>query len=113
MKAVIAFLAVALAACSSTSSSSGPAACVAAGGKCVLGGNSCANRGPQDCNPGRNPGGAFAAFSCPSTRPEFVAPLCLRQGTDAESDFGYIDSKAFQEADAHAQREIDVEHQAR
>lgn len=46
--------------------SSGPAACVAAGGRCVLGGSPCANRGPQDCNPDKNPGGAFCCFPCPN-----------------------------------------------
>lgn len=47
---------------------SGPAACVAAGGQCVLGGASCSSRGPQDCNPDRNPGGAFCCLSglCPA-----------------------------------------------
>jgi hypothetical protein len=36
----------------------GPTACVAAGGRCVLGGNPCALVGHQNCNPDRNPGGA-------------------------------------------------------
>jgi hypothetical protein len=29
----------------------------------VLGGARCSNQGPQDCNPGRNPGGAFCCLS--------------------------------------------------
>jgi hypothetical protein len=43
---------------------SGPAACVAAGGQCVLGGGSldCLERGPQDCNPDVNPGGAICCL---------------------------------------------------
>jgi hypothetical protein len=42
---------------------SGPDACKAAGGRCVLGGfPSCATVGPQDCNPDRNPGGAFCCL---------------------------------------------------
>lgn len=53
-------LAVAFLACSS----SGPEACVAAGGTCVLGSIACARRGSADCNPDRNPGGAFCCLSC-------------------------------------------------
>src|ERR1044071_5668364 len=42
---------------------SGPAACAAAGGKCILGpGLGCAQVGPQDCNPDRNPGGAVCCL---------------------------------------------------
>jgi hypothetical protein len=42
---------------------SGPAACAAAGGKCVVGGfTGCLKDGPQDCNPDRNPGGAFCCL---------------------------------------------------
>jgi hypothetical protein len=54
----------ALAACSSTpSGSSGPDACRAAGGTCVIGpGTGCATVGPQDCNPDRNPGGAICCL---------------------------------------------------
>ena len=44
---------------------SGPEACVAAGGRCVLGNEICSNRGSEDCNPERNPGGAFCCLSCP------------------------------------------------
>lgn len=52
-----------LLACSTTSpTNSGFAACVAAGGECVLGGTSCARSGPQDCNPNENPGGAFCCL---------------------------------------------------
>jgi hypothetical protein len=42
--------------------SSGPMDCIAAGGQCVLGSAPCAAAGPQDCNPGRNPGGAFCCL---------------------------------------------------
>jgi hypothetical protein len=42
---------------------SGPAQCEAAGGQCVLGSARCANPGTQDCNPDRNPGGAFCCLS--------------------------------------------------
>jgi hypothetical protein len=66
MKVVIGLVMIVLAACSGTSSQSGPEACVAAGGKCILGGNTCSNPGPQDCNPDRNAGGAFCCLSCPS-----------------------------------------------
>src|SRR6476659_3597865 len=42
---------------------SGPAACTAAGGRCILGpGIGCAKFGPQDCNPDRNPGGAMCCL---------------------------------------------------
>jgi hypothetical protein len=64
MKALLGFVMVALVACSGTSGQSGPEACVAAGGKCILGGNTCSNPGPQDCNPDRNAGGAFCCLSC-------------------------------------------------
>jgi hypothetical protein len=63
MKTVIALATLLLGACSSRNS--GPAECVAAGGKCILGGNKCPNSGPQDCNPDRNPGGAFCCLPCP------------------------------------------------
>jgi hypothetical protein len=64
LRAVVGIAALLLmAACSG--SSDGPAACVAAGGQCLLGGNPCPNRGSQDCNPDRNPGGAFCCLPCP------------------------------------------------
>ena len=54
-------------ACSSSKgSSTGPEACVAAGGQCLLGVHPCPNRGTQDCNPDQNPGGAFCCLPCPS-----------------------------------------------
>jgi hypothetical protein len=40
----------------------GPAACVAAGGQCLLGSATCAHVGTADCNPGLNPGGAFCCL---------------------------------------------------
>ena len=64
MKRTCLLLALLLGACSG--SSSGPAACVAAGGQCLIGGNRCPNQGPQDCNPDRNPGGAFCCLPCPA-----------------------------------------------
>jgi hypothetical protein len=63
MKTTIALMMLLMAACSD--SGSGPAACVAAGGQCVLGSNQCPNKGPQDCNPDKNPGGAFCCLPCP------------------------------------------------
>ncbi len=51
--------------CSSTGAS-GPEMCAAAGGQCVLGGNSCPVVGTQDCNPDRNAGGAFCCLPCPA-----------------------------------------------
>lgn len=45
---------------------SGPEACVQAGGRCAIGSAvgtaSCPIRGPQDCNPDRNPGGAICCL---------------------------------------------------
>lgn len=64
MRAIHVLLAIAVA-IGAGCSSSGPEACRAAGGECVLGGQRCANRGPQDCNPDRNPGGAFCCVPCP------------------------------------------------
>jgi hypothetical protein len=55
------------------SSSSGQAQCEAAGGQCVLGGAWCSNPGPQDCNPDRNPGGAFCCLSGLCTAPPVQA----------------------------------------
>ncbi len=53
----------------------GPAACVAAGGECLVGGSSsvCAVVGPQDCNPDRNPGGQYCCLKkagAPDAAPE-------------------------------------------
>ena len=48
------------------SSDSGAGTCSAAGGQCLLGSASCPNRGPQDCNPDKNPGGAFCCLPCPN-----------------------------------------------
>jgi len=59
------------------SSSNGPEACVAAGGRCIIGGNKCPNHGPQDCNPDRNPGGAFCCLPCPAgTAPNDGGTAC-------------------------------------
>jgi hypothetical protein len=46
-------------------SQTGPDACIAAGGRCVPGSaiNMCASRGTPDCNPDRNPGGAFCCIA--------------------------------------------------
>jgi hypothetical protein len=45
-------------------SAKGPAQCVAAGGTCMLGSGVpfCAEPGQYDCNPERNPGGAFCCL---------------------------------------------------
>jgi len=59
---ILVLLIVTAAACSGKSS--GAEACVAAGGQCVLGGYSCPNPGTQDCNPDKNPGGAFCCLPC-------------------------------------------------
>ena len=42
----------------------GPAACVAAGGQCLVGGGGdiCAVVGPQDCNPDRGPSGSYCCL---------------------------------------------------
>jgi hypothetical protein len=63
MRMTIVLMMFLLGACSGNES--GPAACVAAGGQCVLGGNTCPNHGQQDCNPDRTPGGAFCCLPCP------------------------------------------------
>ena len=63
MKIPIVYVMMTIGACSSDPS--GPAACAAAGGKCLIGGNACPNAGSQDCNPDRNPGGAFCCLPCP------------------------------------------------
>jgi hypothetical protein len=65
MRIAMAFVLVAASACSSDSEPPGPAACAAAGGRCVLGGATCPHRGTQDCNPDNNPGGAFCCLPCP------------------------------------------------
>jgi hypothetical protein len=61
----------------------GPAACVAAGGECLVGGlrSDCAVVGPQDCNPDRNPGGSYC---------------CLQKASvaDAATDGGGSDAEA-------------------
>jgi hypothetical protein len=70
---LVSFFIVGLGSCSS----SGPEACRAAGGECVIGGHACANRGPQDCNPDRNPGGAFCCLPCPSgTKANDAGTVC-------------------------------------
>jgi hypothetical protein len=75
MRTTIALLMLLLGACSA--SNSGPAACVAAGGRCVIGGNTCPNRGAQDCNPDRNPGGAICCLPCPQgTTSNDAGTLC-------------------------------------
>jgi hypothetical protein len=42
----------------------GPAACIAAGGECLVGGaiSVCALAGPQDCNPERGPSGSYCCL---------------------------------------------------
>lgn len=73
MKTVLAALLLMTAACSGD----GPAACVAAGGQCLIGSNPCPNRGSQDCNPDRNPGGAFCCLPCPNgTQSNDAGTIC-------------------------------------
>ena len=79
MKALIEFVMVDLAACSGASGQSGPEACIAAGAKCILGGNTCSNPGPQDCNPESKSGDAFCCISCPSD----AAGMCRPPATPA------------------------------
>jgi hypothetical protein len=64
MTKTLVVLGLLLAGCSNDSGAGG---CVAAGGECVLGGYACPNpdHGPQECNPDRNPGGAFCCLPCP------------------------------------------------
>jgi hypothetical protein len=54
----------------------GREACVAAGGRCVIGGfDNCLQRGSYDCNPSQNPGGAFCCLEEPAacTTPQGAA----------------------------------------
>src|SRR4051812_567969 len=72
---IICALVLLLGACSG--GSSGPEACVDAGGKCLLGGAMCPVHGPQDCNPDKNPGGAFCCLPCPKgTAPNDAGTAC-------------------------------------
>lgn len=59
-----------LVSCSSSGPKSGPELCVEAGGQCISGSAQCAKRGDADCNPERNPGGAFCCLSCGGAGPE-------------------------------------------
>ena len=62
---------------------SGPAACAAAGGQCLLGGApNCVIVGPQDCKPDRNPGGAFCCLD-KAVVPD--AASCTDGGIEASS----------------------------
>jgi len=61
---------MALLSCSSSKTKTGPELCVEAGGQCVLGSVQCAKHGDADCNPSRNPGGAFCCLSCGDGGPE-------------------------------------------
>jgi len=63
MKATVTLLMLLLGACSE--GASGREMCIAAGGKCQFGGSPCPRVGSQDCNPDRNPGGAFCCLPCP------------------------------------------------
>jgi len=81
---------VTLAGCDAEPALSGPAACSAAGGRCVVGpGIGCAEIGPQDCNPDINPGGAVC---------------CLREkvvdASDEVSDGRYEADAGYERADA-------------
>jgi hypothetical protein len=76
---LLALLAVVASAVTDCSSSSGQAQCEAAGGQCVLGGNFCANPMYQyDCNPDRNPGGAYCCAPCHAgTVPDDAGTACV------------------------------------
>ncbi|HKP57230.1 MAG TPA: hypothetical protein VJV78_10935 [Polyangiales bacterium] len=68
---------------SDQSEPAGPEACAAAGGRCVLGSSmNCAQRGPQDCNPTRNPGGAFCCLKDAAPKAGSPAPA-VDAGTPA------------------------------
>lgn len=56
--------------CSGSGAKSGPELCEEAGGQCVLGSVQCAKHGDADCNPDRNPGGAFCCLSCGDGGPQ-------------------------------------------
>jgi hypothetical protein len=60
----------------------GPAACVAAGGECLVGGSNsiCAVVGPQDCNPDRDPGGQYCCLQKAG-----VADAAPESGADADA----------------------------
>jgi hypothetical protein len=84
--------AVAPAAGAQSVSSRGPAECAAAGGRCILGSyQGCGEVGPFECNPERNPGGAFC---CLKDKPQPVTGVAdaggsmPRQVDAAESDSG-------------------------
>jgi hypothetical protein len=68
---------------------SGQAACVAAGGQCVIPNLNCAKVGPQDCNPDRNPGGAYCCLAEMDAAlrqgPEEGAPADAGTATDAST----------------------------
>jgi hypothetical protein len=82
---------------SSTTDSGATSACVSAGGACVLGDVSCAKQAPeadQDCNPDKNPGGAFCCLSketaCQSAGGKCVLGnvTCAKQAPEADQDCG-------------------------
>jgi len=71
---------------------SGPDQCAAEGGKCILGGASCNHRGTSDCNPTRNPGGAFCCLDeassamCTDAGSVEIAPANYDQTCSSASD---------------------------
>jgi hypothetical protein len=60
--------------------------CAAEGGKCVLGSSGCQHRGSTDCNPDRNPGGAFCCLDDASSA------VCTDGGTVAIDPKNYNQS---------------------
>ena len=70
----------------------GAAQCMAAGGSCVLGGfTHCLRKGPQNCNPDRNPGGAFCCLE--------VVPACVDDGEKATLQASNYDRSCQVESD--------------
>ena len=70
---------------------SGPAECASAGGRCVVGGSSCSTVGSQDCNPNRNPGGAFCCLDqspseCTDANVQLIRASDYNQSCNADSD---------------------------
>lgn len=68
---------------------SGQAECASAGGRCVLGGSSCSAVGSQDCNPNRNPGGAFCCLDqpeCTDANVQFIRASDYDQSCNTDSD---------------------------
>jgi hypothetical protein len=80
---------------------SGPAACAAAGGRCIVGpATGCAQVGPQDCNPDRNPGGAICCLDERVADASHEAADASFEAADASSEAADASSEAADAADA-------------